>query len=182
MTDLILVRPDLDFVETMAAYKDEFLQRKEHLYGGAHLEDYTDLKDWIDHTRAIETEAGVEKGRAPSSTFLCIHQSDQKMVGICNIRHHLDQNFLINFAGHIGYSVCPSERRQGYAKEQLRLALIEAGKLGIAKVLVTCDNHNIASEKTILANGGIYENTYIDPENHSQTKRFWIEVNHGNKP
>lgn len=176
MTDLLLVKPSLDFLETIAAYQQAFEQAKEHLYGGAHLQDYDDLGAWIDHTQAIETEAGVIDGRAPSSTFLCMRQSDQKMVGIGNIRHHLNQDFLIKRAGHIGYSICPSERRQGYAKEQLKLALIEAEKLGITKALVTCDSHNIASEKTILANGGIYDNTYVDPKDHSQTKRFWIEV------
>lgn len=182
MSDLVLIKPNKDALETIAAYKNEFLEAKEHLYGGAHLADYDDLEAWIEHTKSIETEEGVKKGRAPSSTFLCIRQSDQKMVGICNIRHHLQQAFLINFAGHIGYSICPSERRQGYAKEQFRLALIEAEKLGITKALVTCDHHNIASEKTILANGGIYDNIYVDPEDHSQMKRFWIEVIDGNKP
>jgi len=30
---------------------------------------------------------------------------------------------------------------------------------GIAKLLVTCDVRNLASEKTILANGGVFEKT-----------------------
>ncbi|MGT2832910.1 GNAT family N-acetyltransferase [Streptococcus halotolerans] len=182
MTDLALIKPSIDYLETIAAYKNEFAQANEHLYGGAHLENDVDLGAWIAYTQAIETESGVKEGQAPSSTFLCVRQADQKMVGICNIRHHLKQDSLIHFVGHIGYSICPSERRKGYAKEQLKLALKEAYKLGITKVLVTCDADNLASEKTILANGGVYDNTYVDPDDYSQTKRFWIEVNHGDKP
>lgn len=176
MSELVLVKPSLSYSATIAAYKREFMMNAEHLYGGARLGDYTDLASWIDYTRDIETEAGVEEGRAPSSTFLCIRQSDQKMVGICNIRHHLNQEYLMTIAGTIGYSICPSERQKGYAIKQLGLALEEAKKLNITRALVTCDVANIASEKTILANGGIYENTYINPVDHSQTKRYWIEV------
>ncbi|BCP61067.1 hypothetical protein SUT328_02500 [Streptococcus parasuis] len=59
------------------------------------------------------------------------------MVGICTIRHDLNHEHLKNYIGHIGYSIHPEERRKGYATEQLRLALLEAKKLGIAQVLIT---------------------------------------------
>lgn len=39
---------------------------------------------------------------------------------------------------------------------------------------ITCDVNNNASEKTILANGGVYENT-IEVDG-SQMKRYWIEI------
>ncbi|MGT2829524.1 GNAT family N-acetyltransferase [Streptococcus hillyeri] len=176
MTELELVLPDIDYLEEVVAYKAEFLQAGEHLHGGARLDIMSDLSEWLTHVMTIAKGEGLEEGRVPSSTFLCIRQSDQKMVGICNIRHNLSQPFLVNFAGHIGYSIRPSERRKGYAKEQLRLALKEAGKLGITRALVTCDVNNVASEKTILANGGNYDNTYVNPSDGSETKRYWIEV------
>lgn len=176
MNELRLVVPSTEFLEQLAAYKSEFDLANEHLYGGARLGEMTDLNEWLDHVTAIAKGEGLEEGRVPSSTFICIRQSDQKMLGICNIRHSINQPFLINFSGHIGYSICPSERRKGYAKEQLRLALHEVAKLGIERALVTCDVNNIGSEKTILANGGKYENTYVNPSDGSETKRYWIEV------
>ena len=68
----------------------------------------------------------------------------------------------------------PSERGKGYAKEMLRLNVQNAKAMGIDKLLVICDVNNKASEKTILANGGVYENT-IDVDG-SQMKRYWITV------
>ncbi|MFC5631248.1 MULTISPECIES: GNAT family N-acetyltransferase [Streptococcus] len=176
MKELVLIVPSVDWLEEVSAYKSEFFQANEHLHGGARLGEMADLTEWLDHVRAIAKGEGLEERRVPSSTFLCIRQADNKMVGICNIRHNLSQPFLVNFAGHIGYSIRPCERRKGYAKEQLRLALKKAAKLGIKRALVTCDVNNVASEKTILANGGNYDNTYVDPSVGSETKRYWIEV------
>ena len=68
----------------------------------------------------------------------------------------------------------PSERGKGYAKEMLRLNIQNAKALGIEKLLVTCDADNIASEKTILGNGGVFEST-IQVEG-TEMKRYWITV------
>ena len=64
-------------------------------------------------------------------------------------------------SGHIGYSVHPNKRRQGYATKQLQFALDEAEKLGLQKVLITCDKANIASAKTIQKVGGVLENEVV---------------------
>ena len=56
----------------------------------------------------------------------------------------------------------------------LRQNLKNAQNRGIEKVLITCSEGNIASERTILANGGVFENTItVDDE---VMKRYWITV------
>lgn len=85
-----------------------------------------------------------------------------------DIRHRLN-DYLLNFGGHIGYSVRKSERQKGYTTEMLALALIECMKLNIKRVLITCDKDNIASAKTIINNGGILEGSGI-------TQRYWINL------
>ena len=74
----------------------------------------------------------------------------------------------------MGYSVRPSERGKGYGREMLRLNLINCKRLGLKKVLVTCYSWNTASERIILANGGVFENEMlVDGE---YIKRHWITL------
>ena len=96
-----------------------------------------------------------------------------RILGVVNIRHRLTDKLLIE-GGHIGYGIRPSERRKGYATKILELALVEAKKLGIERALVTCDKENIGSAKTILRNGGKF-----DQENLYEgriVQRYWIDV------
>lgn len=74
-------------------------------------------------------------------------------------------SYIILLRGHFGYGVTPSERRKGYATQILALTLQEARKIGIPKVLVTCNKTNIGSAKTILKNEG----------------KFWKEKNTGKR-
>ncbi|WP_392656240.1 GNAT family N-acetyltransferase [Streptococcus mutans] len=69
-----------------------------------------------------------------------------------------------------GYSIRPSARGKGYAKEQLRLGLLEAKAKNIKKVLITCHNDNAASRAVILANGGVLEDI------RNQIERYWIDL------
>ena len=90
-----------------------------------------------------------------------------------DIRHYLNE-FLKQFGGNIGYSVRKNERNKGYAKQMLKLALEKCKDLKMKKVLITCDEDNIASEKVILsANAKLEDIRNVDGENK---KRFWIDL------
>lgn len=81
--------------------------------------------------------------------------------------------------GNIGYSVDPLERKKGYAKEMLGLMLDKCRIMGKQKVLITCDKDNIASSKTIIANGGILENEVHDEPLLGKSgiiQRYWIKL------
>ena len=77
---------------------------------------------------------------------------------------------MLKYAGHIGYSIRPSERGKGYAKESLRQGLQVAKGKNIKRALVTCSTENPASRAVILANGGQLEDV------RNGTERYWIEV------
>jgi predicted acetyltransferase len=127
----------------------------------------------------VEQEQGVNL--APdhvASTFLFAFKGE-RIVGRVTIRHELN-DFLERFGGHIGYVVVPEFRRQGNATEMLRLALRVAWeKLGLRRVLVTCDDDNAGSIRTIEKNGGVLENIVSGPEPDKAKRRYWIDLPRG---
>ena len=96
-------------------------------------------------------------------------------IGRASIRHSLNEH-LLKIGGHIGYFIRPSMRRRGYGKSILNLALIEAKKMGLQKVLVTCDETNTGSRKIIEANGGVLENIVENGLDMPPKRRYWITI------
>lgn len=84
----------------------------------------------------------------------------------------LDEEFS-RTVGHVGYVLRPSARGKGYGKAILRLGLEECRRLGLDRVLLTCDETNAASRGVILANGGTYESTVDVPDGPGK-ERYWI--------
>ncbi|MDP3880863.1 MAG: GNAT family N-acetyltransferase [bacterium] len=113
------------------------------------------------------------EGRVEQSVFWAI--VDGSYVGRISLRHRLNES-LQKIGGHIGYSVVPWERRRGYGKKMLALVLPRAKELGLTKVLITCDEDNIASKKIIEANGGILENAVLQGDNIARKLRYWINL------
>jgi predicted acetyltransferase len=97
------------------------------------------------------------------------------MMGTLSLRHELN-DMLMRIAGHIGYQIRPSQRQRGYGTELLRLGLQKARQLGLTRVLVTCDENNIASQKVIVYNGGQLENSVAVEGSHIPKLRYWIDL------
>lgn len=123
--------------------------------------------------REMKTDKAYEQGFVPSTLYFLMDEN-KRIYGALHIRHELN-NYLLNYGGHIGYGIRPSERKKGYATKMLSLALPIVKKLGISKALITCDKINIASSKTITNNGGILENEAV--ENGEMIQRYWVNIN-----
>jgi predicted acetyltransferase len=108
------------------------------------------------------------------STFLFAF-AGTRIVGRVSIRHSLNP-YLERFGGHIGYVVVPEYRRQGYATAILGQSLQIARELGLTRVLVTCDDDNVGSIKTIEKNGGVFESVVSDPDGDTTKRRYWINT------
>jgi predicted acetyltransferase len=80
----------------------------------------------------------------------------------------------MRIGGHIGYEIRPTQRKRGYGKLILRLALQEARALGIDRALLTCDCTNAASRRIIEANGGMLEDELQQGDGKPSKLRFWI--------
>lgn len=131
-----------------------------------------DYRDFDNYLKNLETKEEMD-GRVPDSVFFCLDVDRNIFVGAVNIRHYLTDALLYT-GGHIGDGVRPSERRKGYATAMIALALDECRKLGIDRVLMTCDKSNVGSAKSIIKNGGILENEVLDDGVLEQ--RYWIDL------
>jgi predicted acetyltransferase len=115
----------------------------------------------------------LPEGYVPETTLWLIDNNE--FIGRVGIRHTLTEH-LLQVGGHIGYDIRPGMRMRGYGSKILGLALPYATKLGIDKVLVTCDTSNIGSRKIIERNGGVLENRISDPAKGIDKLRFWISL------
>ncbi|HNX15829.1 MAG TPA: GNAT family N-acetyltransferase [Bacilli bacterium] len=141
------------------------------------LKEGLSYEEWLEYSKQCVDKAYAELNNTiPCNTFFTIRESDNKIVGMVNVRHCLIEE-ISKYAGHIGYDIRPLERGKGYAKIQLYLALQEAKKLGLKKVMITCDQTNVPSERTIRALGGFFEKNGVDETKDSIESINWIDVN-----
>lgn len=132
-----------------------------------------DFHDFDSYLENLEIKEGNKDGLVPDTTLFCLDKDRNIFVGAVNIRHYLNE-YLLQYGGHIGDGIRPSERRKGYATAMIGLALKECKKLGIDKVLMCCDKENIGSAKSIQKNGGVLENE-IEKDGTIE-QRYWISL------
>ena len=170
-----LVKPTAEYAEQIREYRQEFLDCGDSMDGCGSLRRIDDPFEYIKKCPDFESPDTLPEGRVLATQFLLIRECDNRLIGMIQVRHYFN-DYLSKFGGHIGYSIRPSERRHGYAKEMLRRVLPYCSELGLQRVLITCIDSNFASEKTILSCGGIYESTVYEPNENVYLKRFWIEI------
>ena len=158
-----LVKPSEEHFNQLKELKTDFINNNEpRIQGSGSIDKYDDLNEWLKSINEIEK--GKNEKLVPSTYYLIL--SDEEVVGTISMRHYLTKD-LEEFGGHIGYSIKPSARRKGYATEALRL-ILKLYKTKYDEILIMCEDDNIASNKTILANGGILIN---------QIKKFGLKIN-----
>ena len=175
MEEFILIRPTSEYATQIVEYRQEFLDAGDSMDGCGPLRRIEYPEEYIKTCAEYEDKQTVPSNLVPATQLFLIRKNDNKLVGMLQVRHCFN-DYLEKYAGHIGYSVRPSERRKGYAKEMLKMALPFCRELGLDKALITCAVGNVGSEKTILANGGVYESTVHEPNSDRDLKRFWITL------
>lgn len=123
--------------------------------------------------RVLRYETHPDPGLVNETTYWGVFGNE--VVGRIALRHVLNDQ-LKEFGGHIGYEVRPSFRRKGIAKQMLREILKTPKAQEIGRILLTCAPDNTASNKTILANGGVFEKTAYVERFQRDTNYYWIDL------
>ncbi len=129
--------------------------------------------DTVEQFAKHERGEGLPDGWVPSSSRFLF--DGERILGVLNLRHWLTDS-LLQFGGHVGYSVRPSERRKGYGTQLLKHAMTMAREREIERILITCASDNLASAGVIRACGGVFDNRiFFEPVGH-EVDRFWIDL------
>ncbi|MCM1271531.1 MAG: GNAT family N-acetyltransferase [Ruminococcus flavefaciens] len=153
-----LVRPTEELKEKALNFRQDFFDNNETVIDGSEMFDKTDrYEDWLKSVIANTNLETVNPNWVVTDTFFAVDETN-RIVGIIDLRHTL--NDFLRDLGNCGYSVRPSDRRKGYAKEMLRQLLLIAKDKGMIEIQLSVKKDNEASIKTIIRNGGHYERSF----------------------
>lgn len=175
MGEIMLMKPSAEYALEIEHYRAEFPAERERVTYDAnripgldYIERYDNVIDWLQFCEDMSDKL---------TWYMTFRESDRKIIGFIVFRHNLEyDDDDIEFASNFGYSVCPSERGKGYAREQLRLGIQKAKEFGLDKVRIVCRDINTGSNKTILANGGMYIDTIHGEKSGLNVNRYDIKT------
>lgn len=175
MGNVRLVEPSMAYRHAyMDFYEDWMTEGTDAVVPWVVAQDPQDFEAYLAFLSSADSEEKLKDDAfVPHSTYWLINESEE-VVGAVNIRHRLNEK-LLNSGGHIGYGIRPSRRGKGYASLQLAEALKITKTMGIDRVLIVCDEDNVASERTIRGAGGMLD-SFFTKENGEVVKRFWVEI------
>lgn len=177
MERFYLEEASLERKDDVKSYIEEHFLYNSNIAGDGGLEeDYNNYEAWLEKRRLQATPETCPSDRCCGIQYFLIRENDNKLVGMINLRWNLNE-WMIRNAGHIGYGIRPTERQKGYNKINLFLCLLKAKEIGLDKVLLTADDNNLGSVKTIEALGGVLENKVTNYEDEAILMgRYWIDV------
>lgn len=165
--------PSLKHKDLVMTYKKEMLENNDPLNGSGGLSHYEHYEDWLKH---LDDKLNLTdpEDTIPSSEFLLLDQNNE-LYSTINIRHFLDDELRQTY-GHVGASVRPKYRKQGFAKLALAMALVKVKAFGEDQAMISCNVHNIGSMKTIESCGGILERIAFDSKDNVDMRIYWIYI------
>ena len=169
---LRLIAPNVEFEESHRSFLKQFQERGDRVHPSIAARPFDNFAEYVAMLSAESRGENIPSNWVANSTYWLV-DADNEIVAISNMRHELN-DFLLTYGGHIGYGVRPSARKRGHGIEILKQTLLMAKGKGIHRVRVTCAKDNPASEKTILHNGGVFDDEAVMAEHDEVLRRYWI--------
>ncbi|MBQ3409012.1 MAG: GNAT family N-acetyltransferase [Clostridia bacterium] len=172
-----LVIPTIKYKRKAIKYIKEHHKYNSRINGSGLLYEY--LNDYDGWLKKLEYERNIvtDNVLVPSETYFLVRTNDDKIIGMVNLRTDLNER-VKNTYGSIGYGVRPKERRKGYNKINLYLILLECKKRGIKSVILSCEKDNIASSKTMLALGAVFDKEIFNNFQKKFVEFYRIDVDY----
>ncbi|NUT22571.1 MAG: GNAT family N-acetyltransferase [Hamadaea sp.] len=180
-----LIEPTQDRHRAWLAFRDEWGGEEMHGTGVSAKYDVNSAEGfaaWVAYLRRQgDPSVPVDEGRVHADYWWIVEDGvtedgeteDGEIVGAITLRHELNA-FLAEAGGHIGYGVRPSARQRGIAGWALAEVLRRARERGMDRVLITCDDANVGSARTIERNGGVLED--VRDTALGRTRRYWVNL------
>ncbi|WP_104091638.1 GNAT family N-acetyltransferase [Arthrobacter sp. GMC3] len=172
---LKLVEPTVTFHKSWVEAKREWPDGHQDGSGirpGDRFETTKDFEAWIERLTMPADPAMLFGGVQVTASRFWIVKHDT-YLGAIELRHVLTP-FMLEAVGHIGYNIRPTARRRGVATWALKAILPHASNIGLSRVLLTCDEGNLPSARTIEINGGVLED--IRSTELGVKRRYWIDL------
>ncbi|WP_026511322.1 GNAT family N-acetyltransferase [Butyrivibrio sp. LC3010] len=173
-----LVFPTLVYKDKAIEYINEFYEYGSEINGSGALDWFlkeSTYEKWLDRLIGAMDIANLQETKVPGLTYFYVRETDNRIIGMINIRLALN-DFLRKEGGHIGYSVRPTERRNGYGTDMLTEGLKVCNKIGIREVLVSCDKENLASVGVIKNCGGLLKEEFYSQTYDEMLQMYVIKL------
>lgn len=166
-----LQKPTIADETAFLACVKEWVDLKEAMVPHSSMVTQPTYIEYLQHLATMEDIQLLPPSRVPATLWMFC-SDEEGIIGMVSIRHFLNDTLRL-IGGHIGYGIRPSKRGKGYAKTMLELALLKAKEYGINEVMITCDESNERSRKTILSCGGVYRQTVsVDQQ---VIEQYWVQ-------
>jgi predicted acetyltransferase len=166
---MFLTPPDAKYAKSFRRYVDDYRWAGDAERVSKYAAGASGFPAYLESLRLATRGIDLPEDRVPYHTFWLIDGGE--IVGISRLRPQLTPKAEKN-DGHIGYDVAPSYRRKGYGTALLRMVLVEARRLGLGRVIVTCAVSNIPSQGVIEKCGGRLLGEAIDDDDGHAIRRY----------
>lgn len=169
MKNVFLTVPSKEYKKSFEEYVMAYKNGNDNYYFDKYKKGMENFSEYLDDLHNYSKGTDLPKGWVTTLIFWLIDHNE--VVGVVRVRHQ-----DVGTDGHIGYDISPNHRNKGYGNQILKLALVEAGKMCIKEVMVTCYVDNEFSKKIIEKNGGKLLGIIFNEEENENLYKYCIST------